>query len=841
MLPLAEPLLNRERLVRGIEDSGDIYCFDAVQWAAPTAASASAVSADSNSAAAKRCGALHANPLTLEPGLDSFAWPLSAAEFRRTVYRKRPFVVHSVGNRATELARDFFDWDVPRMVAHASRVVVWMRDMPPKHRNASSSSFGGQQQQHQQQPARMHYLDVSPEVAAVAYSAGHTLYFNPALDVQTRLVDAMCGDLGLGWSAKYGAVPDAHAAAAVARLVSKRTSASSSSASAREAAGAYPTSATGDSDAPATSNGSGGDVEIFAVRGLHSTPWHFDAQENFTIQVRGTKRWTLCVGAAVADPLTNLHPSSSNTAAFARDAAVLALTSGGSDAAAIPSSSLSNSSVGNGSGGDDDTRRFIVIELRPGSVMYLPAGVWHRVDADDGEEGSLSINVSVSGQRWGDVLLRRILPALWTLPLWRERAYTTGVGAGEISVCSTCTCYCHTIHGGSTAAAAASSCASCVALLGNADVSTDAFAPSPRAVLAALLQASIAMLQSLTPEDILPLALMHGSSDLPPPPPLQQQLSQSLPTSGRGVARWDSQVRAVHTAAAAYNSSSSAASGSTAPTTTDDASNATHAASTRPSVLHPITRPSVLLDVAPILVVNEGDLRSREEAAAHRTCMCICSLVLAHMRTGHPHAPSLLQSLQQCELTRNPASVLLELPAHFEVGGAQLHRALLSGVARRAGPILHRVSVASGMASSSSGSAMSEGEKPFDPDSASAIDFDARLLPAVRSLQCLQHTPASPQSASSIRFSDLMVLLGVADTRAAAGEPGVGCTAQPAADDAASNIVARGEAATAAASTSNNSDDAVTRELLARFVGVLLYFGYVRAAPVCCQRDGHTC
>ena len=37
----------------------------------------------------------------------------------------------------------------------------------------------------------------------------------------------------------------------------------------------------------------GGDVEVFAVRGAHVTPWHFDSQHNFTVQLRGTKRWSV--------------------------------------------------------------------------------------------------------------------------------------------------------------------------------------------------------------------------------------------------------------------------------------------------------------------------------------------------------------------------------------------------------------------------------------------------------------------------------------------------------------------------------------------------------------------
>lgn len=42
-----------------------------------------------------------------------------------------------------------------------------------------------------------------------------------------------------------------------------------------------------------------------------------------------------------------------------------------------------------------------VVELRPGDRFHFPPGMWHRVEC---EEDSLSINVSLVGQTWGDML-----------------------------------------------------------------------------------------------------------------------------------------------------------------------------------------------------------------------------------------------------------------------------------------------------------------------------------------------------------------------------------------------------------------------------------------------------
>jgi len=54
-----------------------------------------------------------------------------------------------------------------------------------------------------------------------------------------------------------------------------------------------------------------------------------------------------------------------------------------------------------------------------GSVLYLPAGYWHRVVCDS-DEGSLSINFSISTRSWLDLLGDTLMQQLWKDPQWRE-------------------------------------------------------------------------------------------------------------------------------------------------------------------------------------------------------------------------------------------------------------------------------------------------------------------------------------------------------------------------------------------------------------------------------------
>ena len=124
-------------------------------------------------------------------------------------------------------------------------------------------------------------------------------------------------------------------------------------------------------------------------------------QDNYTIQLTGTKRWTVAA-SGISNPITNCHPATAALTALANDIKVTRAHS--ASALPPPPDVLASGST--------------TFVLRPGSTMYLPAGVWHRVEAEE-ETGSLSINFSLAPQRWADLLAARIAPVLWNLPRWR--------------------------------------------------------------------------------------------------------------------------------------------------------------------------------------------------------------------------------------------------------------------------------------------------------------------------------------------------------------------------------------------------------------------------------------
>lgn len=141
---------------------------------------------------------------------------------------------------------------------------------------------------------------------------------------------------------------------------------------------------------------------FFAVNGQHESPWHFDGQENFTIQLAGTKKWSLCA-SGFQNPITNYHPSSIDQRTKQNDYKAHRMYT----SAPLPPNDLD--------------KRCETVILRPGSVLYAPAGMWHKVESI--EDGSLSINMSMDGMRWVDLLMSRLAPLLWGKPRWRERIH----------------------------------------------------------------------------------------------------------------------------------------------------------------------------------------------------------------------------------------------------------------------------------------------------------------------------------------------------------------------------------------------------------------------------------
>lgn len=130
-----------------------------------------------------------------------------------------------------------------------------------------------------------------------------------------------------------------------------------------------------------------GEIEVFVSRKDHTTDWHFDFMENFTLQLKGSKKWNL-KAADVATPLRGCTPHYKSPGTAQQQAKVHRLAK--SDWSFPTAEQLQ--------------RHVQTVTLHPGSAFYFPAGVYHKVEAT---EDSISINFSLvstvgtgRGRRW---------------------------------------------------------------------------------------------------------------------------------------------------------------------------------------------------------------------------------------------------------------------------------------------------------------------------------------------------------------------------------------------------------------------------------------------------------
>ena len=140
-----------------------------------------------------------------------------------------------------------------------------------------------------------------------------------------------------------------------------------------------------------------GEVEVFVSRAGHHTGWHLDFMENFTLQLRGSKRWTVSA-SSLTHPLRGWTPHYSERGTDELQLKAHAITKLGGWDSQQPQS------------GDEVT-------LQAGDVLYHPAGIWHCVNCS---EDSVSINVSLIAASYADIVSDAVRQMMWTTETGRE-------------------------------------------------------------------------------------------------------------------------------------------------------------------------------------------------------------------------------------------------------------------------------------------------------------------------------------------------------------------------------------------------------------------------------------
>jgi 50S ribosomal protein L16 3-hydroxylase len=132
---------------------------------------------------------------------------------------------------------------------------------------------------------------------------------------------------------------------------------------------------------------------VYATPAGKGTAPHFDQNMNFVLQLHGTKTWWLAANDHAPRPLTRHTmglPLDPELATYAR--------------APMPRRMPAD-------------RQEVV--LTPGSLLFVPRGVWHATRADS---DALSLNFTYTAPTWLDLLLAALRSRLAMSPDWRATA-----------------------------------------------------------------------------------------------------------------------------------------------------------------------------------------------------------------------------------------------------------------------------------------------------------------------------------------------------------------------------------------------------------------------------------
>ena len=297
------------------------------------------------------------DPLTL----DALLHPLSKDDFLRQHFRQRCVVIRGGGaERAAALFPAASAGDVEEVVENTAseRVMAWVRtggtvrtmDGLPPSRGTTARS-----------------IDVDdPRNAVALHEAGHALYCRAPPAIEEALVNALLKETSLGLPPVRDAGP-----------LSGR-----------------------------------GEVEMFCARKGHVTAWHSDFQENFTIQLRGRKRWRLA-------HRREAHPLRGETPHFADDSVLWDQAKSRALGETLQSRKRPRAAP-----------EVEEVVLDAGDVLYFPAGVFHEVESLD--DDNISLNISLMAPTTAEVICSALRHRLLRTDAGRARVTTDEVRLRQV-------------------------------------------------------------------------------------------------------------------------------------------------------------------------------------------------------------------------------------------------------------------------------------------------------------------------------------------------------------------------------------------------------------------------
>lgn len=278
-----------------------------------------------------------------------------ARTFRENHFQQHPVLFRNVAkeNRLALVSECMLDFDIESLLETSASdgVQVWLAS-----RTLSQPSDSN---------APMDSVRVDHKQAYKLYLAGHSLYCRASSDLEASLTPKLLKSLGLGVS----------------------------------------------------SNGndcfSRGEIEMFYSRCGHVTDFHTDFQENFTVQLSGSKKW-LFAPSSLTNPLRGVTPH------FQTDSSSSSIPEQQLKMARLCDPSFCANSIPT-----HGTAAYEEVTLYAGDVLYHPAGVWHRVQST---EDSLSMNFSLTTATYADIFCSTLHQQLSANPLFRSRVLSDEAG-----------------------------------------------------------------------------------------------------------------------------------------------------------------------------------------------------------------------------------------------------------------------------------------------------------------------------------------------------------------------------------------------------------------------------
>lgn len=317
--------------------------------------------------------------ISLHPDLDSLLYPLEGNVFLKNHLRQKAVHItcHEEWNelhattRVTELCQEMCHLNVESILRETSsdNIFIWLRRPPEQshdQRSKNGKSGGSNKRNNlrnkQQEKDLIQSIEISDVDTAIAlYNVGgHATYCRAPPKVEQSLVSSLLRATGLGCG-QYD--PSGESMISLGR----------------------------------------GEVETFVSTPGHVTNWHYDFQENFTIQLSGIKRWTIQQGT-ISDPIRGCTPH------YAAPEAV---------ESQLKAAHLFDRKFqfGHPVTGITATGKEVSIDVKPGDVFYFPAGMWHKVETI---EPGVSINVSLMANNYAQLVGQAIQHYLFQFPEWRQ-------------------------------------------------------------------------------------------------------------------------------------------------------------------------------------------------------------------------------------------------------------------------------------------------------------------------------------------------------------------------------------------------------------------------------------